>query len=188
MKQDRRVGRTRQSLHQALLSLTTERGYDAVTVQDVLDRAQIARSTFYAHFRDKDDLLLAGFEEMQGSLPGTLFAIAPENRAGNPEFGIALFRHVYEHRELAKAFLRAGGGTMAYQNLRNILVVETRSWLANSGGAVGQGVPAEIVVQYVVSSLFGLLTWWVDHDFPHTPDAMGAYCQELILSGLGESR
>ncbi|MFC4127114.1 TetR/AcrR family transcriptional regulator [Nocardia rhizosphaerae] len=55
---DRRVRRTRERLHIALIELMIERGYDRVTVSDVIDRADVGRSTFYAHYRDKDDLLL----------------------------------------------------------------------------------------------------------------------------------
>ena len=61
---DRRVRRTRQLLRDALMELTLERGYDRVTVQDILDRADVGRSTFYAHYRDKDDLLVAEFEAL----------------------------------------------------------------------------------------------------------------------------
>lgn len=55
---DRRVRRTRRALHQALIGLMLERGYARITVQDILDRADVGRSTFYAHFRNKDDLLV----------------------------------------------------------------------------------------------------------------------------------
>ncbi len=60
---DRRVRRTRTALHKALIELMIERGYDKVTVQDVLDRADVGRSTFYAHFRSKDDLLVVSGTE-----------------------------------------------------------------------------------------------------------------------------
>lgn len=55
---DRRVRRTKSLLHQALIELMLERGYDRISVRDILHRADVGRSTFYAHFRDKDDLLL----------------------------------------------------------------------------------------------------------------------------------
>ena len=61
---DRRVRRTRQLLRDALMELTLERGYDRITVQDILDRADIGRSTFYSHYRDKDDLMVSEFEAL----------------------------------------------------------------------------------------------------------------------------
>lgn len=66
---DRRVRRTRATLHRALIELMIERGYDRVTVQDVLDRADVGRSTFYAHYRSKDDLLVvSGTEYLRATI------------------------------------------------------------------------------------------------------------------------
>src|SRR5258707_301232 len=62
---DRRVRRTRRALREALVALIVERGYEKVTVQDVLDRADIGRSTFYAHYRDKDDLFGSCFDDLR---------------------------------------------------------------------------------------------------------------------------
>ncbi len=63
-KPDRRIQRTRQLLHEALITLILEKGYDAITVQDILERANLGRSTFYAHYQDKEALLLSGFQEL----------------------------------------------------------------------------------------------------------------------------
>ena len=59
---DRRVRRTQKSLHQALIALLLEKNYDTITVQEVLDRADVGRSTFYAHFQSKDELLMSGMD------------------------------------------------------------------------------------------------------------------------------
>jgi AcrR family transcriptional regulator len=58
-RDDRRIRRTRAALRQALIGLVLERGYDAVTIRDVVDRANVGRSTFYAHYPSKEDLLTA---------------------------------------------------------------------------------------------------------------------------------
>ena len=60
--EDRRVQRTRALLLSALLDLIVEQGYEEITVQDIVDRANVGRSTFYAHFLDKRELLLTGEE------------------------------------------------------------------------------------------------------------------------------
>ena len=71
-KPDRRIGKTRKALKEALTDLILERGYEAVTVQEVISRADVGRSTFYAHFVDKDALLMAILAdlEMPGLDPG----------------------------------------------------------------------------------------------------------------------
>jgi len=65
---DRRATRTRRSLHQALISLILRKGYDAITVQEIIDEADIGRATFYAHYRGKEDLLRGGFEALRAEL------------------------------------------------------------------------------------------------------------------------
>src|SRR5215207_10196482 len=65
---DRRVRRTQELLRGALMALIMEKGYDRITVQDILDEADVGRSTFYAHYRDKEDLLLSGFDDIRTAL------------------------------------------------------------------------------------------------------------------------
>ena len=65
---DRRVQRTRRLLHKALMSCILEKKYESITVQEILNRADVGRSTFYVHFRDKDELLVSGFGELQSLL------------------------------------------------------------------------------------------------------------------------
>jgi AcrR family transcriptional regulator len=185
MKEDRRIARTRQLLHETLFALASEYGYDTVTVQDVLDRAGVARSTFYAHFRDKDDLLLSGFQRMRESLPGNLLSTSSKHGADHPGFGLSLFEHVGENRELAKVFMTGDAGRLVSGHLRNLLVIDTRAWVRQQAGAIG--VAEDLVVQYMVSALFGLLTWWVEHDFPYSPQEMGAAYRRMVSPGLSMS-
>ena len=69
---DRRIRRTQKSLHEALISLVLEKNYDSITVQEILDRADVGRSTFYAHFDGKDKLLLSGTHELRNTLNAAL--------------------------------------------------------------------------------------------------------------------
>src|SRR5712664_3203059 len=71
-KPDRRVRRTRESLHKALISLALEKHYDSITVQEVLDRADVGRSTFYTHFQSLDELLISGTQELRRTLHAAL--------------------------------------------------------------------------------------------------------------------
>ena len=92
---DRRSQRTRQLLIEALAELMREKRYSAISVQEITDRANVGRSTFYAHFTDKDDLMVQGVRRMVGTLepgpPGATNTLAPS---------LALFHHVAEGRNL----------------------------------------------------------------------------------------
>src|SRR5688572_29080610 len=112
---DRRVTRTRRLLQDALVALVLEKGYEAVTVQEVLDRADVGRATFYAHFANREALLLSVFEMMRGELREAMGGL----RSGDiGRFGEGvgvlgpLFAHAAQHRRLYRALLNSRGGPM----------------------------------------------------------------------------
>src|SRR5215204_4599905 len=102
-KDDRRSRRTRQLLGDALVELMLEKHFESITVQDILDRADVGRSTFYAHYTDKESLLMSEIEHVIHDLE----EYATE--AGNAHHGLlpslGLFRHVKEQRRLMQAFV-----------------------------------------------------------------------------------
>src|SRR5512141_1969972 len=107
-KIDRRIQRTQQLLREALIALILEKGYDAITIQDILDWANMGRSTFYAHYRDKEDLLLSGFqglfEAFQKEYRQTSSADTSPSQAGK-DLSLFFFRHAGSHRDLFKAMI-----------------------------------------------------------------------------------
>ena len=106
---DRRVQRTRRLLHKALMSCILEKKYESITVQEVLDRADVGRSTFYMHFRDKDELLVSGFGELQSllkSAQGASAAIPGRSYERVIGFSLAMFEHASEYQRVNRA-LRA---------------------------------------------------------------------------------
>src|SRR4026209_1950526 len=109
---DRRVGKTRKALKEALTDVILEKGYEAVTVQDVIDRADVGRSTFYAHFTDKDDLLMAILADLEVPGPDT-----SRWKADDPAFAwtLELFRHFGSGKRLFKAVASSQSGALARQ-------------------------------------------------------------------------
>jgi AcrR family transcriptional regulator len=187
--EDRRVRRTRRLLRKALLSLILERGYDHVTVQDVLDRADVGRATFYAHFRDKDDLLVSGADELRASLRQQVSKFVAADGSPNQErleVIRVLFEHAALHRRLYHAMLgRRGAGTIlkyAHQDLTALFREHLEEVIAHRG--LRPTVPVDIVAHYVVSSLLALLTWWLDNDLPYTAHEMSQVFQKLTRSGV----
>src|SRR5258707_15719817 len=100
MAEDRRIRRTRRLLRDGLLALVLEKGYDQITVQDILERADVGRATFYAHFRDKDDLLVSGADDLRESLRQQMSAFVASHGEMPPErFDVTemLFEHAAKH-------------------------------------------------------------------------------------------
>ena len=167
---DRRVRRTRAGLADALVELILERGYARITVQDILDRADIGRSTFYAHFRDKDALLESCFEGLQEELAANMAAMTPERASGAPARPtLALFEHAYEHRNVYRALCGRQGGPVARGRLHAIVSAALRGQLPAYLAEAGSPVPADLFTEHYVSGLLGVLTWWIRRDFPYPP-------------------
>src|SRR6185436_12449618 len=110
VRPDRRVARSRRALKEALTDLILEQGYESVTVQDIIDRADVGRSTFYSHFLDKDDLLMAILPDLD--VPGP---DAGSSAVDGPAFGwtLELFRHFGSGKRLFKALAGSQSGALA---------------------------------------------------------------------------
>jgi AcrR family transcriptional regulator len=175
-KSDRRVSRTRRLLLDALMALIEERGYENITVQDILDLADVGRSTFYAHFRDKDELLLSWVEHLRELFEQQKVEILTSRSTGRkPEANIVLdlFRHTARHHRLYKAVAGRQSGEMILKYLHrylNGLLVPVFEELTRKRREVP--VPAEVAANYLVGTLLSLITWWLDHNMPYSPERM----------------
>jgi Bacterial regulatory proteins, tetR family len=176
---DRRVRRTRQALRQALIALIGEKGYAAVTVKDILARADVGRSTFYAHFPDKDALLLSGAQSLRAALPGLAHAGPGEWLP----FSLALFEHAGEHRSVYRAIAGRRGGAMVMEYMRRALVQRVQSDLAD-GATVAPVVDLDAATQAVVGAFFAVLAWWLEHNPRLTAARVDAVFRGLTVPGL----
>jgi AcrR family transcriptional regulator len=165
------VRRTRQALAHALIDLVLAKRYDAITIQDLLDRADIGRSTFYSHYRGKDDLLLRSFERMLETLDQALERDVPPNRRVAP--ARELFAHVGEMRVFHQALARARVLDRQYQvgivHMSRTIEHRLAARPARSGAAA---MPLPVQARALAGALFAMLRWWVDHDAPYTPQQM----------------
>ncbi|WP_432991105.1 TetR family transcriptional regulator [Dactylosporangium sp. CA-233914] len=176
--------RTRRILGEALLELIVEQGYERTTVQDVLDRADVGRSTFYAHFRDKDALLMASFEEMAERLRADLAAMAPgvPPEPGQPVLG--LFTHAFRNQRVYTALCGRRGGPAFRRHLHDLVAGLLREHLAPHLAAARADLPLDVVVEFATGAAVGLLVWWVDDDFRLPPHRMASMYQRLAAPGI----
>jgi AcrR family transcriptional regulator len=184
---DRRVRRTKELLRSALQALILEKGYERITVQDILDRADVGRSTFYAHYRDKDDLLLSGFEDIRAALNAERDA-AEMGRTGKVEFlepMLAVFRHVEGHRHFWEALSRKGGADMITRILRDsvtdLLREHFRSQFPDIEGRQEQVEPA---MRFVVGACMGLVIWWLDTGASSSAEEIHSIFRRLATQGV----
>src|SRR5215216_6649589 len=125
-KADRRVERTQRLLREALFSLILEKGFEALTVQEIIERADVGRATFYAHFDNKEDLLVSGLDRLLESLKGRQReALARGGGVDQMVFAFSrdLFAHAEEHRELFRAMVGKESGA-AIQRLWHKMLLD----------------------------------------------------------------
>ncbi len=168
---DRRVRRTHHALVLALVELVLEKRYDAITIQNLLDRADVGRSTFYSHYRGKDDLLLNSFEQMLEGLDEHMAASDPGDGRVAPVR--ELFQHVGEFKRFQQALARAHMLDRLYQ-VGIVVLSRTieRKLAARNPELQACGLPLSVPARALAGALFALLRWWVDHDALYSPERM----------------
>jgi AcrR family transcriptional regulator len=162
---DRRVRRTRKLLQDAFISLVIEKGYEKTTIQDILDRADVGRSTFYVHYRDKEALLTANFDAMHEQLEHELDQIAATDPVDVALPAALLFEHAYRNQRMYRAMCGRQGGELVQRHLRRLIGGVLRKRLRPQLQQVGAEVPADVAAEFYTSAALGLLVWWIDKDF-----------------------
>lgn len=181
-KMDRRVLHTRDALGDALVQLMHEKPFETITVQHVLDRAGIGRSTFYTHYRDKDDLFMSDVEEFWEGM-STLVS-----RRGETSDRVAavteLFGHIAEAREFYAALVLSGKlhDVMELGKGHFARGIEQRfAVLPRARGITANLSPA--FSNALAGALFSLLSWWVDRGMRASPEHMDDVFHQLVWSG-----
>lgn len=180
-KMDARVRRTRDALGDALVALIQEKAFDTITVQDVLDRAGVGRSTFYAHFSNKDDLLMSDADEFFESISMALSVYNDRSERVAPvhEF----FKHVGEMREFFDALIKSGKVHENLELARGHFARGIERRLAELPR--GRGIPASdrpALAFAHAGALLSLLTWWLDHGMRESPEHMDELFHRLVWS------
>ena len=181
---DRRVQRTRQLLKEALVSLILEKGYQKITVQDIIDRANVGRSTFYAHYRDKDDLLLSGFDELAHDLNRHMRAPQPpDSEPGHLLHSLEFFIHACGNKELYIAMAESGGGELIFdiarQHMQNHIEYHLRQM-----PSIGDEIPIPVITNFLAGSLLSMITWWLEQSLPYSPEEMNEMFNTLAMPGI----
>jgi AcrR family transcriptional regulator len=181
-KQDRRSQRTYHLVSSAMMELLSEKPYEAITVQDILDRANIGRSTFYAHYYDKEDVL----ESITGQML-VLFSQGMQQTEDRPELlpGLELFRHAKQMQKQLQVLLKGQSGEVLLKTTQALLSKNIEQNLATGlPEKRSSSVPLEVVSQYIAGAFLNLLKWWLEAEMPYSPERMDEMFKQLALPGV----
>jgi AcrR family transcriptional regulator len=182
---DRRVRRSRRELHRALVELSIEKGYDAVTVDDLAGRADIARRTFYAHYTDRDDLLRAIVDELLADLIKTIGTQPIDMRNVRGTVVKQMFTHGRDNRDTYRVILAGAAGGLGLRLLANTLSDYAIDVFSEQCQALGltPRLPIDFVARSFVGQYLTLMRWWLDGQNDYTLDEMTAMRVEILLHG-----
>lgn len=184
---DRRIRKTQNLLRGALVSLIAEKPYDSIVVKEILDRANVGRSTFYMHFRDKDDLLVSGIHEMLGPSPLPARSSPGKGHDRFLWFSLPVFEHHYGHAHDWGDRIGTKGRAILHEHLRRVLAKVVASGMNQELRAVrkpSRHIPADLVSEYVASTFVLVLNWWLDRRMPLSPKEINEVFRRLISPTL----
>jgi AcrR family transcriptional regulator len=171
-KPDRRVQRTRDLLQKALLDLIGERNYDTITIQDIVDRANVARTTFYVHYMGKDDLFLSCHDAfVSGFIMTPLYhhplslleLLSPEV----PDGLVHAFRHLEEVRPQLTAIFQGKDGPIILRRIRDWSAEEVSKNLISVLPTVESTSKVELLSMYIAGAQIALVQWWLEKRQPY---------------------
>jgi AcrR family transcriptional regulator len=177
-KRDRRSQRTRRLLSEAFVELLREKGYNAITVSDIIERANIGRSTFYSHYRDKDNLFVNELDRVIEALSRQI--PQQEQMPFFPSLG--LFQHVGEQYELYKALLWTPGIDLLIKHMQKSLSHRIEQGFQESN--MKYEIPVAIMANFIAGSFLTLLKWWLENKMVYSAEQMDDIFRKLTLAGI----
>jgi AcrR family transcriptional regulator len=167
---DRRVERTRELLQKALIELIGEQSYDAITIQDIVDRANVGRTTFYLHYHNKDELFISCHQAIIAR-----FHIGPfhpfsriELLAPEPPPGMtSAYRHLEEARPLLYSIFQSKDSLLILRQIRDSNAQEIEASLRAAFGETQSKIPLDVLASYLAGAQVALMQWWLEKRQPH---------------------
>jgi AcrR family transcriptional regulator len=178
---DLRVKRTQKLILDAMIELTARKGFSTVTVRDITKYAGINRATFYRHYRDKFDLL-DQYARAVYQLPDV-----PRSSGKAADKGIApgmagMFEHIRDHAGFFRAMLGKNGDSAFSEKIRQYIRKRMRRSLPVE--LRNDETSLDLYLSYISAGSLGVLTWWLEHEMPYSPEEMAAISFRLNAAAL----
>jgi len=195
-RMDRRVQRTRKLLRESLMALILEEGYDAISIQDITDKANLGRATFYLHFKDKDELLLDVMDQLMADFLDQVPQVSEAQWRLEDSKAIAkLFDFAADHYDLYRILIFGSGGITASRQLHRSVANNIKTCIQKDIEDRGANpvLPPEFIANHFAGSLLSTIYWWLDNDLPYSVEEMATMFQNVnrmdreTLMGLNQA-
>lgn len=187
---DRRVQRTRDLLQKALIELISERRYEAITIQNIVDRANVGRTTFYLHYSSKDELFMSCHEAIVREFHfGPLYPRSREELLSPeaPPGMISAFRHLEDARALLSPIFQGKDSLLILRRLRDGSAQEIEASLRAAFAEAGSTIPLDVLANYLAGAQIALVQWWLEKRRPHTPENLAQMFHRLQRAAIRDA-
>ena len=189
-KTDRRAQRTRENLQKVLIELIRERDYDAITIQDIVDRANIGRTTFYLHYNSKDDLFMNCHEAIVSEFHfGPYHPLSREELlAPEAPMGMAsAYRHLEDGRARLYLIFQGRDGPLILRRIRDLSAQEIEGNLRAAFAEANSTIPFNVLANYLAGAQIALMQWWLEKRRPHTPENLAQTLHRLQRAAIRDA-
>lgn len=168
------------------MALVVEKGYAAITIQDIVDRANVSRTTFYLHFRDKDELLFISMEELYDGLVMMMQEWSAGDRLDQMAVDSSDFQHVADHADFYRAMLSDKGSLPFLLRVKAYLarVIQEHGLEVFLPPDTGISIPLHYVAHFLAGAEIGLISRWLETGLQESPDEMARIMCRLAVSSL----
>jgi AcrR family transcriptional regulator len=182
-KTDRRVNRTQKLLHDALHQLMGQKRYDDITVQDIIDRADVGRSTFYAHFQDKEELAVSELTQIMENLNEAMEQSEQDSQRLLP--ALAIFKHVQGHKEIISSMLCDHGTAFFFDRGKEFWARRLEERLQTLLPPRREpAVPLPLIAECIAGMYLSLLKWWLENKMPYSAEQIAQMTEQMLLPGI----
>ena len=172
-KTDRRIQRTRELLQAALIELIGERDYDTITIQDIIDHANVGRTTFYKHYNSKDELFMSCHEAMLSE-----FHLSPLHPLSREELlsveipteMTSAYQHLEQRRAQLYPIFQGKDSALILRQIRDRSAREIEANLRVAFGEAQSVIPLDLLAAYLAGAQVALMQWWLEKRRPHSTE------------------
>lgn len=189
-KTDRRIQRTRDLLQKSLIELINERSYDSITIQEIVDRANVARTTFYVHYNSKDELFMSCHESIVSDFqfgPRHLLSreelLSPEAPSGM----LSAFRHLEEARALMYPIFQGKDGPLILRRIRDGSTQDIEASLRAAFAEADSAIPLDVLANYLAGARIALVQWWLEKRQPYSLESMAQTFHRLQRAAIRDA-
>src|SRR5215216_1278974 len=189
-KADRRVQRTRELLQSALIELIGERDYDAITIQDIVDHANVGRTTFYLHYNSKDELFLSCHEAIVSAFQiGSRHPLSRQEwmAAAAPSGMKAAYEHLMDRRTLLSSIFQGRDRMLMLRQIRDRNALDIQANLHAVFEESESAIPFDLLANYLAGAQIALLQWWLEKRRVHTPENLAQAFHRLQRAAIRDA-